>query len=126
MAKRLLLADPSFTIQRVVYLTFADRGYQVLFATSADQALACARERKPDVVLCEALLPGMAGYEVVEALKADPATAAIPVILLYGALEPFDEQRAQQAGAAAWVPKPFAPNRLIAAVEDHLPGPPAV
>ena len=43
------------------------------------------------------------------------------MILLYGSREPFDEQRAQQAGAATWVGKPFEPNHLIALVEDHLP-----
>ena len=67
----------------------------------------------PDLVLADVLMPGKSGYEVCEALKSDPATASIPVLLLAGNFEPFDEARARAARADAHIVKPFESQAFI-------------
>jgi hypothetical protein len=77
-------------------------------------------EVKPDVVLCDVVMPDMNGYEVCQTLKSDPATLHIPVVLLTGTFEPFDRDRALAAGCDAIVTKPFEARELINAVEDLI------
>lgn len=120
MSKHLLLADDSITIQKVVELTFSDSGYRVTCVPAGGQALAKVREDRPDIILCDVIMPEKNGYEVTEALKSSPATRGIPIILLSGTFEPFDEERAKKAGADAWITKPFESQQLVALVEEHL------
>src|SRR6185369_5260396 len=120
MAKQILLADDSITIQKVVELTFSDSGYRVTCVSGGGQALAKVRESRPDIILCDVIMPEKNGYEVTEALKSSPATRAIPIILLSGTFEPFDEERAKKAGADAWITKPFESQQLVAMVDEHL------
>src|SRR5690242_20979274 len=120
MAKQILLADDSITIQKVVELTFSDSEYKVTSVSGGGQALAKVRESRPDIILCDVIMPEKNGYEVTEALKSSPATKAIPIILLSGTFEPFDEERARRVGADDWITKPFESQQLIAKVEELL------
>ena len=118
--KTILLADDSITIQKVVELTFSDGDYRVFCVSNGAQALRKVAEVKPDVVLLDVIMPEKNGYEVCEALKADPATAHVPVLLLVGTFEPFDARRAEAAGASGHLTKPFESHALVARVEELM------
>ncbi len=118
--KTILLADDSITIQKVVELTFSDGDYRVFCVSNGAQALRKVGEVRPDVILLDVIMPEKNGYEVCEALKADPATASIPVLLLCGTFEPFDARRAEAAGASGHLTKPFESHALVARVEELM------
>ncbi|MEO8190833.1 MAG: response regulator [Acidobacteriota bacterium] len=123
MAKKILLADDSLTIQKVVELTFSDSDYELVCVSNGQRALERVREDRPDLILADAVMPEKNGYEVCEAIKGDPATARIPVVLLSGTFEPFDRERAERIGADAIVSKPFDSHQLLAQVDALLEGP---
>lgn len=116
--RRLLIADDSTTIRRVVQHTFRGTDIEVVAVDSGQQALEYVRRLVPDILLCDVLMPEMSGYEVLEQIKSDPATASVPVLLLTGAFEPFDEERAARGGAAGFLAKPFESRVLLARVEE--------
>ena len=120
MGGMVLLADDSITIQKVVELTFAETEHKVVAVGSGRELFQRLPEVKPDVVLCDVVMPDMNGYEVCQTLKSDPATLHIPVVLLTGTFEPFDRDRAMAAGCDAIVTKPFEARELINAVEDLI------
>ncbi|MET0621220.1 MAG: response regulator [Thermoanaerobaculia bacterium] len=120
MAKRILLADDSLTIQKVVELTFSDADYDLVCVPNGQRALEKVAESAPDLILADVVMPEKNGYEVCEAIKANPATAAIPVILLSGTFEPFDRDRAERLGCDAIVSKPFDSQQLLRQVEALL------
>jgi CheY-like chemotaxis protein len=113
MPKTILLADDSVTIQKVVAISFASEDVTVLTVDNGDDAIAKAREARPDIVLADVVMPGKNGYEVCEAIKADPELAQIPVLLLTGTFEAFDEARARDVGSAGHIAKPFEAQSLI-------------
>jgi CheY-like chemotaxis protein len=120
--RKLLLADDSVTIQRVIELTFADEDIQVLTAGDGEQAIARIKNDRPDIVLADIGMPKRSGYEVAAFVKAQPEFAHIPVLLLTGAFEPVDEGRAQAAGCDGVLVKPFEPQHVIARVRELLHG----
>ncbi|MFY9550115.1 MAG: response regulator, partial [Thermoanaerobaculia bacterium] len=123
MAKRILLADDSLTIQKVVELTFSDSEYELVCVPNGQRALDKVAERAPDLILADVVMPEKNGYEVCEAIKANPATARIPVVLLSGTFEPFDRERAERLGCDAIVSKPFDSQQLLRQVEALLSKP---
>ncbi len=118
MGYRILLADDSLTIQKVVELVFAGSDWELCVAGSGDKAAALLSEFPPDVVLADAVMPGLTGYELCETVKRLPEGRFVPVIMLTGTFEPFDRQRADQAGADAVVTKPFDSHALVSLVKD--------
>src|SRR5258706_950143 len=120
MAHRILLADDSLTIQKVVELRFSDAGYELRVVGSGDKAVEALQEFTPDIVLADVVMPGLSGYEVCEAVKRRPDGAFIPVILLTGTFEPFDRARAERAGADSIVTKPFDSHALASLVADLI------
>ena len=113
MPKTLLVADDSLTIRKVIGMVFATENFTITAVDNGVDAIARARELRPDLVLADVTMPGKNGYEVAEALKADPQTRGIPVLLLAGTFEPFDEGRARASGAEAHIVKPFESQALI-------------
>lgn len=122
MAKRrLLLADDSTTIQKVVNLTFADEGIEVVAVGDGEAAMQKFVEATPDLVMVDVNMPGLDGYRLCEMIKQDDETKAIPVILLVGSFEPFDENEARRVGADDFLTKPFQSIRqLVSKVTDLL------
>lgn len=104
---KLLLADDSLTIRKVVELTFADEGIEVTSAADAQTAMERFVEVQPDIVLVDVGLDGTNGYQICEMIKTDEATRHIPVMLLVGSFEPFDGDEAHRVGADAFMTKPF-------------------
>ena len=111
--RKLLLADDSITIQKVVDLTFADEGMQVTTVGNGRLALQKLEELSPDIVLVDIHMPGMSGYEVCEHIKGDERFRHIPVMLLVGSFEPFDEAEARRVGADDYLTKPFQSIRQL-------------
>ena len=122
MSKRkLLLADDSITIQKVVNLTFADEGIEVIPVGDGDSAMRKFDEFMPDLVMADVNMPGLTGYEVCRIIKNTEETRHIPVILLVGSFEPFDEEEAKSVGADDFLTKPFQSIRqLVNKVTDLL------
>lgn len=122
MSKRkLLLADDSVTIQKVVNLTFADEGIDVFTVGDGNAAIAKISEIAPDVVLADVHMPGLSGYQVCEMVRSNEATRQLPVVLLVGSFEPFDENEAARVGASAYLTKPFQSIRqLVTQVSDLM------
>jgi CheY-like chemotaxis protein len=118
MEKKILVADDSLTIQKVVELTFVDSDYRLTCVTNGRLALEKVRQDPPDVVLADVVMPEKNGYEVCEEIKKNPATSSIPVILLAGTFEPFDRERAKRLGCDAIVSKPFDSRELFRKVEE--------
>ena len=117
MAYRVLLADDSITIQKVVELILSDEDVQVESVSDGLEALESLRRYRPDVVLADIEMPRMNGYELCERIKGDPENRSIPVILLAGAFESFDENRARRAGAEEFIIKPFDSSDLIGKID---------
>ncbi len=122
MPYKLLLADDSVTIQRVIELTFADEDVQVLAVGDGKKAMASIQTDRPDIVLADVGMPEHDGYEVAAFIKTHPELAHIPVLLLTGAFEPVDEARARAAGCDGVLVKPFEPQMVINRVRDLLAG----
>jgi CheY-like chemotaxis protein len=119
--RKLLLADDSVTIQKVVNLTFADEGIEVITVGDGDSALEKISEVSPDVVLADVHMPGLSGYQICEIVRENPATKDLPVVLLVGSFEPFDENEAARVGANAFLTKPFQSIRqLVTQVSDLM------
>ena len=122
MPHKLLLADDSITIQRVIELTFADEDVQVLAVGDGKKAIESIQADRPDIVLADVGMPERDGYEVAEFIKRNPQLANIPVLLLTGAFEPIDETRARAVGCDGVLVKPFEPQMVINRVKDLLAG----
>jgi len=120
MGNKLLLADDSITIQKVVGIIFANEDYELVVVDNGNAALDKARELLPDVILVDALMPGKTGYEVCEAVRREPSLKHIPLLLLTGAFEPFDEGKARQSGADDFISKPFESQHLIDKVKKLI------
>lgn len=122
MPHKLLLADDSVTIQRVIELTFADEDVQVVAVGNGQDAIDRVQRDQPDIVLADVGMPERNGYEVAAFIKNNPAYAHIPVVLLTGAFEPIDEGRARSVGCDGVLVKPFEPQLVINRVKDLLAG----
>ncbi|KQV90821.1 two-component system response regulator [Massilia sp. Root351] len=94
--------------------------YRLLFAKDAARGLDLARQERPDLILMDVMMPGMTGYEACRMLKADPATAAIPVIFATALCDPDDEVTGFEAGAVDYITKPLSPPIVRARVRTHL------
>ena len=113
MAYRVLLADDSITIQKVVELILSDEDVTIDSVSDGFEALESLSRYRPDVVLADIEMPRMNGYQLCERIKGDPDMRSIPVILLAGAFESFDEDRARTAGADEFIIKPFDSSDLL-------------
>ena len=120
MPKILLLADGSVTIQRVVELTFAHEDIRVVAVSDGPRTIKWLESERPDVVLVDVDLPEMDGYTVVQHMKKSPRLRNTPVLLLAGAFEPIDQEKARAVGCDGIVVKPFEPAHVVARVKELL------
>jgi CheY-like chemotaxis protein len=118
--RTLLLADDSVTIQRVIKLTFADQGIQVVAVGDGEQAIARMDAHPPDIVLADVAMPGKNGYEVASYVKRSPQLAHIPVLLLAGAFEPVDQNQVAESRCNGVLVKPFEPQSVVVRVKELL------
>jgi DNA-binding response OmpR family regulator len=118
MSRKILLADDSLTIQKVVELTFMEGDFEVTAVSNGDDALTQLAEMSPDVVIADVHMPGADGFQICRATKESHPTA--PVLLLVGTFEPFEESSAAACGADAHLKKPFDSQELLRLVEELL------
>jgi CheY-like chemotaxis protein len=118
MGIKILLADDSITIQKVIGIIFGGEEYSLTVVDNGKAAVEKARELNPDVLLIDALMPGMTGYEVCEAVRAIPALATKPILILTGSFEPFDEDKAKKCGADDYLAKPFESQQIVNKVKE--------
>jgi CheY-like chemotaxis protein len=111
--RKLLLADDSITIQKVVALTFADEGVEVVTVSDGQEAIEQLKVITPDIVLADVFMPEVNGYEVCRYIKQNAKLKHIPVMLLVGSFEPFDEAEARRVGADDILTKPFQSIRRL-------------
>lgn len=116
---RLLVVDDEPTNIQALYQTFRD-DHQVLMATDGAQALAVAREKLPDLVLLDVVMPGMSGHEVLTQLKSDEGTRDIPVIFVTAYNDTSSETQGLALGAVDFISKPINPPVVRARVHTHL------
>lgn len=125
MPKQILLVEDSVTMQKVVQIAFAREDYEIRSATSADEALSRLKEARPDIVVADAGLTGKSGYDLAAAVKAESTTKDVPVLLLTGNFNPYDEARGQRSGVDAFLVKPFDTQSIIDKVNGLVRGRPA-
>ncbi len=116
----ILIADDSVTIQRAVEIVFDKEPFRVVKAGTGAETLQRAKDSAPALVLMDHLIGDRTGYEVAEALRADPSTAQIPILMLSGSSAPYDEARARAAGVLGHLPKPFDCTTLLDRVKTLL------
>ncbi|HYL06612.1 MAG TPA: response regulator, partial [Thermoanaerobaculia bacterium] len=118
MSRRILLADDSVTIQKVIELTFMDDDYEVRAVGNGDEALAMLTALTVDFVIADVHMPGASGYEVCR--RSKQLRPEVPVLLLVGTFEPFDEAQARECGANSYLKKPFDSQELLGRVHELL------
>lgn len=120
MPVRILLADKSITIQKVVEMLFSGKEYEVLCVSDGETALSEASRAAPDVVLADIDLPRIDGYSLAARFKQAPALAQTPVILMMSRDDVFDQARARQALIIDHITKPFESQELIGKVRKAV------
>ena len=123
MSARLVIADDSPTILALVTLALKKDGYEPATATNGDEALEAIREHRPELVILDALMPGMTGYEVCRALREDVDAPRPHVIMLTAGTREEDKALAAEVGVDEFVTKPFSPLALRARVREILGDP---
>lgn len=119
-----LVADDDADIRDLVSYKLQQAGHRVVSVADGPATVAAARELIPDLAIVDVTMPGLSGLQVCDELRADKATARIPVILLSARAHAGDSQTGLDAGAAAYVTKPFSPRELVRQVESLLLGRP--
>lgn len=120
MTATVLIIDDEIHIRRLTARVLEMAGYHVLEAASGTQALRLIEKTRPDVITCDIAMPGMDGFEVLQAIKAQPATAEIPVIMLTAIGEEKNADQATALGAADYITKPFSSTNLIETIKRQL------
>ena len=118
--KRILAVDDEPHILKLVAFSLKSGGYEVLEATDGLSAITVALAEHPDLILLDVMMPALDGYEACRRLKADPATAEIPIIMLTAKTQVAEQKIGHEAGAAGYITKPFTPKDLVAQVREFL------
>jgi DNA-binding response OmpR family regulator len=115
-----LVVDDEAAIRVLCRINLRLAGFATLEAADGEEGLSTARTELPDVILLDVTMPGLDGWEVAEALGADPATAGIPIIFVSARTGDEDRRRGLELGALDYVRKPFDPLELVSTIRDAL------
>lgn len=116
----ILVADDDPDILSIVSLSLEAMGHQVSRAANGKEAVAIARRDKPDLIFMDLMMPEMDGYEATALLKADPATAGIPVVALTAKAMRGDEEKGRNAGVDGYVTKPFRISQVLESLQHYI------
>lgn len=120
MPKKILAVDDQVHIVRLVQINLERHGYQVVTAYDGEEALQKVRQERPDLIVCDVMMPRKDGFEVLRELKADPNLRDIPVIMLTAKAQDADVFKGWASGVDCYLTKPFNPGELIAFVKRVL------
>ena len=118
--RTIMLADDELDIRTILRILLETSDTQILEASNGTDALELARQSSPDLILLDWMMPGLDGLEVIRALRRDPETAAIPIIMLSSQDQPHEIQQVLELDVTAFLSKPFNPAELLATVEQAL------
>lgn len=118
-AATILVCDDEDVLRELIRASLDGR-YPLIEAADGDEALRCARERRPDLILLDMMMPGRSGLDVLAELRSDAELAEVPVVMLTARTQAVDREAAASAGADRFLAKPFSPGDLLAVVEDIL------
>ena len=118
--KKLLIADDELGIRRLVRMTLESDQYEIIEAADAQEALGMARAHRPELVLLDVMMPKGTGFDVCRALKQDPETKDITVVMLTARSQKSDLAEGEGAGADDYFTKPFSPVNLVRKVDQIL------
>lgn len=116
--RKLLIADDEDGVRSLVKMTLQVDPYEILEARDGDEALAMAREHRPDLMFLDVMMPGPSGIDVCRTLKEDPSTANMTIVLLTAKVQVRDREEGMAAGADDYFTKPFSPVGLLSKVEE--------
>ena len=120
MGKKVLIADDEPNIVTSLEFLLRQKGYEVRVAHAGDEALAAVAAFAPDLVLLDVMMPRMSGYDVCQKLRENPATRALPIIMLSAKGRDVEVTKGMAVGADAYVTKPFSTKELVARVQQML------
>jgi CheY-like chemotaxis protein len=115
--RKLLIVDDEEGVRSLVRMTLESDKYEILEARRGEDALKLVREHLPDLVLLDVMLPDTSGVEVCRALKSDPGTAPVTIVMLTAKAQNADLEDAESAGADGYFIKPFSPVALLRRVD---------
>ena len=121
MAKgKILVVDDEIYIVHILDFSLGMEGYEVVTALDGEQALERLQSDKPDLIVLDIMMPKLDGYEVCKAIKSDPETRQIPVILLSAKGRNVDQKLGFDVGADDYITKPFSPRKLVERINQLL------
>lgn len=123
MVRRVLLIEDEPSIIEAIRFILTRDGWAVQTHSEGVTAAARVREAKPQVVILDVMLPGRSGFDILDELRADPSTAALPVLLLTAKGLAADRERALRSGATRYMTKPFSNSEVLASVNALAGGP---
>jgi two-component system cell cycle response regulator DivK len=122
-ARTILHVEDNEFNRKIVRDLLARTSYRLLEAADGETGVAMAVRESPDLVLLDIQLPKMSGLEVTRRLRAEPATAHVPIIVITSFALSGDDQRAREAGASHYLSKPYSPRELLEAIRRLAPEP---
>jgi len=120
MQDTVLVVEDEADVVDLLRYNLTRAGFEVSIACAGDEGLEMARSQRPDIIILDLMLPGLNGHEVCRALKSDPNTEAIPVVMLTAKGEPHERVKGLELGADDYVTKPFSPRELVLRVKALL------
>lgn len=120
MGKMVLVVEDNELNMKLLNQLLTIGKYQVIKAMSAEEGLAAARDKRPDIILMDIQLPGMNGLDATRLIKADPAMCTIPVIAITSFAMPGDEQKAYDAGCTGYITKPISTRTFLQDLSAYL------
>ena len=118
--KTVLLIEDNIDIRENTTELLELRGFRVISAPNGKIGLALAKESRPDIILCDILMPESNGYDVLIGLRNDPEISSVPFIFLTASVEKKDVEKAFGLGAHGYIRKPFEPEELFSTIEEFL------
>lgn len=122
MSKRILIVDDDPEVVKLFSFVLKRAGYEVEAALGGEIALHQARVNPPDLIVLDVMMPGVDGYEVTRQLRAQPDTAAVPIVMLTARALPSEQVTGILAGATSYLVKPVTPSVLVKTVQEILAG----
>ena len=121
MSKCILVVEDQADNMQILRDLLVSADYEMIEAVNGEEALAAVAKRRPDLILMDIQLPKMSGLDATRRLRADPKTAAIPIIVITSFALSGDDQKAKDAGATAYMAKPYSPRELLQMIRKLLP-----